>query len=71
MKNELTFGKIKVTNNKANPDGHVLLNSMHKYIPRIHVANASDNKVVCTFTFMETQFIAVTAYQNTDVSRNM
>lgn len=68
MKNELTFGKVKVTNNKANPDGHIVLNSMHKYIPRIHVANADDNKVVCTFTFMETQFIAVTAYQNTDVS---
>ena len=67
MKNELIFGKIKLTNNKAYAEGNILLNSMHKYIPRIHVANADNNSIVKTFTFTETQFIAVTAYQNTDV----
>jgi hypothetical protein len=69
MKNEITFSKVKVTNNKQNPDGHILLNSMHKYIPRIHVSLAEDNKDIKTFTFMETKFIAVTAYQNTDITQ--
>lgn len=68
MKNEIAFGKIKLTNNKTSGDGHMLLNSMHKYIPRLHVVQENDTKSVLTFTFSETQFIAVTAYQNTDVS---
>jgi hypothetical protein len=71
MKNEIVFNKLKLTNNKSNPDGHILLNSMHKYIPRLHicpVASSSDNKPIRTFTFKETEFIAVTAYQNTDVN---
>lgn len=68
MKNEINFNKLKLTNNKSNSNGHIILNSMHKYVPRIHIALENDNKNVRTFTFMETQFIAVTAYQNTDVS---
>lgn len=68
MKNEINFNKLKLTNNKSNSHGHIILNSMHKYVPRIHIALENDNKNVRTFTFMETQFIAVTAYQNTDVS---
>jgi T-box protein 1 len=68
MKNELIFNKIKLTNNKAIAEGNILLNSMHKYIPRIHISLENDNTNVKTFTFQETQFIAVTAYQNTDVS---
>ena len=46
---------------------------MHKYIPRLHIIetmNASkvsmDN--VNVFVFPETQFIAVTAYQNENVN---
>jgi hypothetical protein len=68
-KNEIVFGKIKLTNNKANTDGQMILNSMHKYMPRIHVAPADDNANIKTFTFPETQFIAVTAYQNTDITQ--
>lgn len=53
---------------------------MHKYIPRLHIiqtytAAGTDNKLpmasldnVNVFVFPETQFIAVTAYQNEDVS---
>lgn len=73
MKNEIIFSKLKLTNNKKNPDGHILLNSMQKYIPRIHIAllgdvkNLTDFKLIKTINFPETQFIAVTAYQNTDV----
>lgn len=69
MKNEIAFGKLKLTNNRAAPaEGHLLLNSMHKYMPRLHVVLEDDNKSVKTFTFPQTEFIAVTAYQNADVS---
>lgn len=48
---------------------------MHKYQPRLHVVEVNEDGTedtsqpgrVQTFTFPETQFIAVTAYQNTDV----
>lgn len=53
----------------------LLLNSMHKYIPRLSIIQTSSEPndslsslPKYTFTFPETQFIAVTAYQNTDVS---
>lgn len=50
---------------------------MHKYQPRLHVVEVNEDGTedtsqpgrVQTFTFPETQFIAVTAYQNTDVRR--
>ena len=55
----------------------LLLQSMHKYQPRFHVSvRASDDAVAggscCakTFQFVETQFIAVTAYQNHRVCRS-
>lgn len=56
---------------------------MHKYIPRLHIIQTynsatADNKVptggpldnVNIFVFPETQFIAVKAYQNENVSGN-
>jgi len=52
----------------------VMLNSMHKYMPRLNIVEVTgqSNKNLESsrhiFTFPETQFIAVTAYQNTDVS---
>jgi hypothetical protein len=57
----------------------LILNSMHKYMPRLNIvevsgrssdptsSNRSNSSSKHTFTFPETQFIAVTAYQNTDV----
>lgn len=52
----------------------IVLQSLHKYQPRVHVVeinksgeDTSDPDRVQTFTFPETQFRAVTAYQNTDV----
>jgi brachyury protein len=54
----------------------VLLNSLHKYEPRIHIVKVEpvgsggggggggrSQKLVKTFTFPPAQFIAVTAYQ--------
>ena len=45
---------------------------MHRYIPRVHIVQASDNYSMrtgplSTFIFDETAFIAVTAYQNDQV----
>jgi hypothetical protein len=46
---------------------------MHRYIPRVHIVQASDDYAIrtgpfSTFVFDETGFIAVTAYQNDRVS---
>ncbi|CAB0001634.1 unnamed protein product [Nesidiocoris tenuis] len=52
----------------------LVLTSMHKYQPRIHVILASDILALhwsptITVTFPETQFIAVTAYQNEKITK--
>ncbi|CAI5442257.1 unnamed protein product [Caenorhabditis angaria] len=76
LKHVISFEKTKLTNNEVDKTGHLILNSMHKYQPRIHIVQRpkqlplDPNKVVlsdelhATFTFPETQFMAVTAYQN-------
>lgn len=51
-----------------------ILNSMHKYQPRFHLVRANDilklpYSTFRTYVFKETEFIAVTAYQNEKVSR--
>lgn len=51
-----------------------ILNSMHKYQPRFHLAQASDlsqlpYSTFRTYIFKECQFIAVTAYQNENVTQ--
>ena len=49
----------------------VMLNSLHKYEPRIHVLKVGgkdSEKTVSTHSFKETVFIAVTAYQNEEVN---
>ena len=48
-----------------------MLNSLHKYEPRLHIVRVncrSEQKSLLTYSFAETQFIAVTAYQNEEVS---
>ena len=47
-----------------------MLNSLHKYQPRIHIIRVGapeGERTISTHTFPETQFIAVTAYQNEEV----
>ena len=49
-----------------------ILNSMHKYQPRFHLVRANDilklpYSQFRTYVFKETEFIAVTAYQNEKV----
>ncbi|XP_026139191.1 eomesodermin homolog b [Carassius auratus] len=80
MRQEISFGKLKLTNNKgANTTAAqmIVLQSLHKYQPRLHIVEVSDDGIESTgrdsktqiFTFPENQFIAVTAYQNTDITQ--
>ncbi|XP_037906741.1 T-related protein isoform X2 [Hermetia illucens] len=68
MKEPISFAKVKLTN-KTNGNGQIMLNSLHKYEPRVHLVRVgSDQRHVVTYPFPETQFIAVTAYQNEEVT---
>lgn len=74
MKQTVSFEKLKLTNNTQDKNGQIILNSMHKYQPRIHLVKVSDvtkmpitsleGEEHRTFAFPESIFIAVTAYQN-------
>ena len=66
MKQIISFHKLKLTNNPFDRSGHIILNSMHKYVPRLHIIE--EGKSLSTFTFNEAVFTAVTAYQNELVS---
>lgn len=45
-----------------------MLNSLHKYEPRIHIVRVGGpQRMITSRCFPETQFIAVTAYQNEEV----
>ncbi|TNN63691.1 T-box transcription factor TBX4 [Liparis tanakae] len=71
MRQLVSFQKLKLTNNHLDPFGHIILNSMHKYQPRLHIVKADENNAFgskntayCTHAFHETAFISVTSYQN-------
>ncbi|KAK6641899.1 hypothetical protein RUM44_013619 [Polyplax serrata] len=72
MKQVISFDKLKLTNNQLDDNGHIILNSMHRYQPRFHVlyippkseVNLNNTENFKTFIFQETRFTAVTAYQN-------
>uniref|UniRef100_A0A3Q3K232 T-box domain-containing protein n=1 Tax=Monopterus albus TaxID=43700 RepID=A0A3Q3K232_MONAL len=74
MKQPISFLKLKLTNNTLDQHGHIILHSMHRYHPCFHVVQADDLfsvrwSVFQTFTFPETSFTAVTAYQNTKITK--
>lgn len=61
-----------------------MLNSLHKYRPRIHIvrvegggggdggsSKGGEQRKIATYTFPETTFVAVTAYQNEEVSLSL
>ncbi|KAG6921482.1 T-box 10, partial [Chelydra serpentina] len=72
MRQIVSFDKLKLTNNLLDDNGHIILNSMHRYQPRFHVVYVDPRRDserfahenFKSFTFAETQFMAVTAYQN-------
>lgn len=69
-KNLVSFTKLKLTNHENSQKAEtVFLRSLIKYDPIIHVykhdkKNADEKVLVYSKFFVETQFIAVTAYQN-------
>jgi hypothetical protein len=71
MSNHITFNKLKLTNNEQKKSNDlVFLKSLHKYQPIIHVYKLIDKTKyrLQSFSFAETQFIAVTAYQNEQIT---
>jgi hypothetical protein len=73
MAKPVAFHKLKLTNVIPGP-GNLVLHPQHRYIPRLLVVPFSANGKkdlklngprVATFTFPQTEFFAVTAYQNT------
>ncbi|XP_051969211.1 T-box transcription factor TBX6-like [Xyrauchen texanus] len=68
----ISFHRAKLTNNTLDTQGYIILHSLHRYQPRVHVIEARDvliwGKTQHSFTFPETQFITVTAYQNNKIT---
>ena len=57
---------FKLIDKLRNCELQIVLNSLHKYEPRIHIAAVADGgrqRCVLTQPLPETRFIAVTAYQ--------
>ncbi|XP_077996041.1 T-box transcription factor TBX2-like [Glandiceps talaboti] len=74
MQKLVSFHKLKLTNNISDKHGYTILNSMHKYQPRFHIVKANDILKLPwsqfrTYVFKETEFIAVTAYQNEKITQ--
>lgn len=81
MRQVISFDRVKLTNNETDENGHIILQSMNKYKPRIHIILHSPHvdlsqihpslpaEGVHTFTFPETQFTTVTAYQNQQITK--
>ncbi|XP_028049474.2 T-box protein 2 [Monomorium pharaonis] len=76
INSSISFNKLKLTNN-INDHHNVVLTSMHKYVPKIWIirCNAFDHVYDLfshpaeSFTFKETEFVAVTAYQNENITK--
>ncbi|XP_021389158.2 MAX gene-associated protein isoform X2 [Lonchura striata] len=77
MHQPVSFYKLKLTNNTLDQEGHIILHSMHRYLPRLHLVPANkateviqlNGPDVHTFTFPQTEFFAVTAYQNMQITQ--
>ncbi|XP_072462590.1 T-box-containing protein TBX6L-like [Notamacropus eugenii] len=74
MKEPVSFHKMKLTNNTLDQLGHIILHSMHRYQPRFLVVQADDLFNICwrgfqAFSFPQTVFISVTAYQNEQITK--
>ncbi|KAJ8383864.1 hypothetical protein AAFF_G00214340 [Aldrovandia affinis] len=73
----VSFYKLKLTNNTQDQEGYAVLHSMHRYLPRLHLVPAEtaadaarlNGPDVMTFSFPQTEFLAVTAYQNMRITQ--
>uniref|UniRef100_A0A5F8G4Q3 T-box domain-containing protein n=1 Tax=Monodelphis domestica TaxID=13616 RepID=A0A5F8G4Q3_MONDO len=74
MDREIAFKNLKLANKetacKNGSQAPILLKSLHKYQPRLHIEEVSDASFSRhNFTFPDTEFITVTAYQNPGIRR--
>ena len=75
-KDSISFDKVKLTHKSSTSKNQVLINSLCKYEPHIHIVKVLPGSgsgsggqkqiIVKSFRFPVTQFIAVTAYQVTN-----
>ncbi|XP_016342732.1 MAX gene-associated protein-like isoform X2 [Sinocyclocheilus anshuiensis] len=76
MQYPVSFYRLKLCNNLDQED-HIILHSMHRYLPRLHIIPADkdseniqvDRPNVVTLSFSQTEFFAVTAYQNLRITQ--
>uniref|UniRef100_UPI0037E9AE92 T-box transcription factor TBX22 n=1 Tax=Semicossyphus pulcher TaxID=241346 RepID=UPI0037E9AE92 len=80
MRQVISFDRVKLTNNEMDDKGHIILQSMHKYKPRVHIIRHDPRldlsqiqslpaEGVHSFCFPETEFTTVTAYQNQQITK--
>uniref|UniRef100_A0A8C6U666 T-box transcription factor 22 n=1 Tax=Neogobius melanostomus TaxID=47308 RepID=A0A8C6U666_9GOBI len=80
MRQVISFDRVKLTNNEMDDKGHIILQSMHKYKPRVHIIRQDPrldlsqiqslpSEGVHSFCFPETEFTTVTAYQNQQITK--
>ncbi|KAA0710888.1 MAX gene-associated protein [Triplophysa tibetana] len=77
MQYPVSFYRLKLCNNTLDQEGHIILHSMHRYLPRLHIIPADkdsediriDRPEVITLSFSQTEFFAVTAYQNLSITQ--
>ncbi|XP_048378559.2 uncharacterized protein LOC125447831 isoform X2 [Stegostoma tigrinum] len=72
MAKPVSFAKMRLTNCPTAEEGNAILHSMHRYVPQLHIIvadgiieklNLNDPRVY-TFVFEQTEFFAVTKYEN-------
>ncbi|KAK7880023.1 hypothetical protein WMY93_033313 [Mugilogobius chulae] len=71
MQNTVSFYRLKLTSDAEDKSGNTALHLHQRYLPRLHLSQTDRSKDlklsapgVLTFTFPQTEFIAVSAYQN-------
>lgn len=78
MDSPVSFYKVKLTSDSTDQEGCVLLRPMHRYRPQLHVVPVdadSEGTIslgrpsVKIFTFPQTEFYAVTSYQNPQITQ--
>eukprot|EP00800_Vazella_pourtalesii_P016300 TRINITY_DN4656_c0_g1_i1.p1 TRINITY_DN4656_c0_g1~~TRINITY_DN4656_c0_g1_i1.p1 ORF type:complete len:528 (+),score=70.53 TRINITY_DN4656_c0_g1_i1:686-2269(+) len=73
LSHTISFRKLKLTNCDSRK-GHILLNTQHKYTPRLHIVQGSDTNNITgpslrTFTFPHTSFVTVSTYKNFQITQ--
>ncbi|KAK3542258.1 hypothetical protein QTP86_021449 [Hemibagrus guttatus] len=78
MDSPVSFYKVKLTNDSTDQEGCVLLRPMHRYLPRLRIVPFDpdsggtivlDSPKVKIFSFPQTEFYAVTGYQNPQITQ--